>query len=158
LVQFDCVHPLPSYKTDSIHKTYPISKTDPIHKTDPISKTDHIHKTDPISKTDHIHKPNPISKTDPIHKIDPISTTDLIHKINPISKTDPIHKIELPPFQHLARNPDLESKLKTTVTFASELESGPFFFKSHRIKGPFGRALASPKTALALAHEVKSLL
>jgi hypothetical protein len=26
------------------------------------------------------------------------------------------------------------------------------------IKGPFGRALASPKTALALAHEVKPLL
>jgi hypothetical protein len=25
-------------------------------------------------------------------------------------------------------------------------------------KGPFGRALASPKTALALAHEVKPLL
>jgi hypothetical protein len=27
-----------------------------------------------------------------------------------------------------------------------------------RFKGPFGRALASPKTALALAHEVKPLL
>jgi hypothetical protein len=25
-------------------------------------------------------------------------------------------------------------------------------------KGPFGRALASPKTTLALAHEVKPLL
>jgi hypothetical protein len=103
LVQFDSVHPLPS------------SKTDPIHKTDPISKTDHIHKT------------YPISKTDPIHKIDAISTTDHIHKIDPISKTDLIHKIEPPPFQHLARNPDSESKLKTAVTFASELESGPFF-------------------------------
>jgi hypothetical protein len=50
LVQFDCVHSLPSYKTDPIYKTDLISTTDPIHKTDPISKTDHIHKTDPISK------------------------------------------------------------------------------------------------------------
>jgi hypothetical protein len=48
-------------------------------------------------------------------------------KTDPISKTDPIHKTEPPPFQHLARNPDSESKLKTTITFASELESGPFF-------------------------------
>jgi hypothetical protein len=29
---------------------------------------------------------------------------------------------------------------------------------SKRYKGPFGRALASPKTALALIHEVKPLL
>jgi hypothetical protein len=134
LVQFDSVHPLPSYKTDLIYKTDPISKTDPIHKTDLISKTDPIHKTDPIPKTDHIHKTNPIYKTNPIQKIDPISTTDPIHKIDLISKTDPIHKTELQPFQHLARNPDSRSKLKTAVTFASELESGPFFFKSHRIK------------------------
>ena len=35
-----------------------------------------------------------------------------------------------PLFQHLARNSDSESKLKTAITFASELESGPFFFSN----------------------------
>jgi hypothetical protein len=115
-------HPTkPTLSTKQILSLKPTLST-----TDPISETDHIHKTDPISKTDHIHKTNPIYKTDPIHKIDPISTIDLIHKIDPISKTDPIHKTKPPPFQHLARNPNSESKLKTVVTFASELESGPF--------------------------------
>jgi hypothetical protein len=127
LVQFDSFHPLPSYKIDPIHNIDPIIKTDPIQKKDSISKTDPIHKTNPISKTDPNHKTDHITKTDPIHKADHIPKTYPIHKTYPISKTNPIHKTEPPPIQHLARNPNSESKLKTAITFASELKSGPFF-------------------------------
>jgi hypothetical protein len=54
---------------------------------------------------------------------------------------------------------------KTLLKFAS---INPQFFtfiwsdlsllSAQQTKGPFGRALASPKTVLALAHEVKPLL
>jgi hypothetical protein len=48
----------------------------------------------------------------------------------------------------------LFSVIWTVSTAASRF--GPYLLQP--ITDPFGRALASPKTALALTHEVKSLL
>jgi hypothetical protein len=62
-----------------------------------------------------------------------------LHKLN-INKQTQSPKLTIPikpPHPSSAspetRNPDSEFKLKTDITFTLELESGPFFSKSHKI-------------------------
>jgi hypothetical protein len=58
-------------------------------------------------------------------------------------------------FKVLIKGPRVANDDALVFVLIGHIRSNQYFFT---IKGPFGRALTSPKTALALAHKVKPLL